>query len=57
MRVRSRGFRRSARSRIAPRQLRMQRLDAVALQPRAHALAHLGGIGGTADSPRVSALK
>ena len=39
------------------RQFGMQRLDAVALQPRAHVVAHLGGIGGTADSPRVSALK
>ena len=42
---------------IAPRQFRMQRLDAVALQPRAHAFAYRGGNGGTADSPRVSALK
>ena len=36
----------------------MQRLDAVALQPGADIVAHLRrAIGGTADSPRVSALK
>ena len=43
--------------RIAPRQFGMQRLDALALQPRAHAARISAGIGGTADSPRVSALK
>jgi len=44
--------------RIAPRQFRMQRLDAVAFEPRAHAFAYLrGDRPGTADRPRVSALK
>ena len=42
MRVRSRGFRRSALAGSRRAKLGMQRLDAVALQPRAHALADLG---------------
>ena len=45
-------------SRIAPRKFGMQRLDAVAFEPRPHgSRGSRPGIGGTADSPRVSALK